>query len=249
MDGIANFDHLTQNFNTHWWSIFDLLVFWGKFMKKVIHNVPWKESMQLILREWRNLENYRILVNKDYLRDGLQVFHRTPHHLRSCTTNCNDALEFRGYTTPGISTFSKRIQRNHNQLALLVSTPLVSQETITVKLAACGIRAGIVLVILVILFVILVMFFCHRGHPFVILVLFFAILVILANLNCHPGHFLYLREAFHFCYLDQVTFFFMYTPWLQVVDLEHFYGACKKGEENWKLKKTFWVAPIWPKNG
>ena len=100
------------------------------------------------------------------------------------------------------------------------------------KLAACGIRAGIVLVILVILFVILVMLFCHRGHPFVILVLFFAILVILANLNCHPGHFLYLREAFHFCYLDQVTFFFMYTPWLQVVDLEHFYGACKKGEEN-----------------
>ena len=39
----------------------------------------------------------------------------------------------------------------------------------------------------------------------------------------------------------------MYTPWLQVVDLEHFYGACKKGEENWKLKKTFWVAPIWQK--
>ena len=102
MDGIANFDHLTQNFNTHWWSIFDLLVFWGKFVKKVIHNVPRKESMKLILREWRNLENYRILVNKDYLRDGLQVFHRTPHHLRSCTTNCNDALEFRGYTTPGM---------------------------------------------------------------------------------------------------------------------------------------------------
>ena len=36
---------------------------------------------------------------------------------------------------------------------------LVSQETITVKLAACGIRAGILLVILVILFVTLVMFF------------------------------------------------------------------------------------------
>ena len=79
MDGIANFDHLTQNFNTHWWSIFDLLVFWGKFVKKVIHNVPWKESMKLILREWRNLENYRILVNKDYLRDGLQVFRE--HHI------------------------------------------------------------------------------------------------------------------------------------------------------------------------
>ena len=61
---------------------------------------------------------------------------------------------------PKIQLFSKRIQRNHNQLALLVSTPaLVSQETITVKLAACGIRAGIVLVILVILFVTLVMFF------------------------------------------------------------------------------------------
>ena len=94
-----------------------------------------------------------------------------------------------------------------------MSTPaLVSQETITVKLAACGIRAGIVLVILVILLVILVMFFCHRGHPFVILVLFFAILVILANLNCHPGHFLYLREAFHFFYLDQVTFFLYVHP-------------------------------------
>ena len=116
-------------------------------------------------------------------------------------------------TIPKIQLF-QRIQRNHNQLALLVSTPLVSQETITVKLAACGIRAGIVLVILVILFVILVMLFCHRGHPFVILVLFFAILVILANLNCHPGHFLYLREAFHFCYLDQVTFFLFYTPCL-----------------------------------
>ena len=72
------------------------------FMKKVIHNVPRKESMKLILREWRNLKNYRILVNKDYLRDGLKVFHRTPHHLRSCTTNCNDALELRGYTTPGM---------------------------------------------------------------------------------------------------------------------------------------------------
>ena len=72
------------------------------FVKKVIHNVPRKESMKLILREWRNLENYRILVNKDYLRDGLKVFHRTPHHLHSCTTNCNDALEFRGYTTPGM---------------------------------------------------------------------------------------------------------------------------------------------------
>ena len=92
------------------------------------------------------------------------------------------------------------------------SATVDGQETITEKLAACGIRAGIVLVILVILLVILVMFFCHRGHPFVILVLFFAILVILANLNCHPGHFLYLREAFHFFYLDQVTFFLYVHP-------------------------------------
>ena len=64
------------------------------------------------------------------------------------------------FTIPKIQLYQSRVQRNRNQLALLVSTPaLVSQETITVKLAACGIRAGIVLVILVILFVTLVMFF------------------------------------------------------------------------------------------